>query len=1366
MFWVFSKLQGPNWFLSVFTPIYCMVRNLIVFLVLAGFVFSAPVPVGSCQDISVPGEYVLTQDLVGLNGTNTWCIRVSADNVTLDCDGHMISRGGSGSGIGFKADNITIQNCVITGYDYGINGVSYNNSKISNNTLHTNNYNNLYMDASYCEVSGNTIYGTPDGEDCAYIFGNGNLISGNEVYNGGYAGLVVNGGANTLEGNTAYNNAESGFKISGYENILEGNTAYGNDWKYLEGGGFEFGSAAGNLINGNTAYNNTNGFYISGVAPRPPSAPSIFGNIFTNNHAYDNLVGLNFLDWNGTYTDNTLEENLEMDLFVGGDMWFGSVRPASGLAADVTPDDMAIMCANTVEGNTGSGGRDIFYSSETVTLNGGTYSEVLLCNASDSVISGVTVSGSNALDNNGMLLILSNGATVSSSTSQNNFMGFGIFASPDVALSGSNADGSGFGIVSLMSENFEATSFTSRNNRMDATAILDFLGMFTGGGLLMGETETLRAPVPEIKEIGAGAVLVESPRATISSSTFSGSTFGLALLMSDEATISGGSAYNNDLFGYGMIESYAVTFDKSSAYSNDGNLHDIFEGDVPEAYVDLQYMPFGAGVFGLSFGALGDSAGIASAQSGGTLLAIEESCYAYADCDIAAGMLCNFTSHRCEPGTYENNFNGMRIYENNYGMVLLSRGHEVVDGCRIYDNSILGILDAAYFEREVFGTTVEPTPVTPPAKQAITVRNSYLYRNGETMFSTLSDTFEEGGRPQWAAGFELIDEMLPKGVIELEIIEATHIYRMGTLGALVEQPHWTLEETTIGTGTSSVRVSLDDNLDAVYLLSDTTLPSQDSIHIESGELEVNITMHIDIEDFSLGERIPYNEKYFVVGAVTEAAPLGADLSGGPAIDEFTVHYGPSTGYDGSTMALYQLRFEETGTYCEDDLDCSRDEFCWTEANICKLDAERECIDDANCTNPDFPYCNGFQCTMCQDDSDCTKPCTKCNSEGWCGRTYCFSDADCDGDAGCECIERDGIGYCGEPRLSGDGASASSALLGEPVVLRGTSVPEQEVIVRAYWEPVPYQVRNETTQEITVYNLTQKDRTAFISSLLEAAPLSAEINLSNMTVYAEVYGLFAMYEGVPGGGGGDEPEYVCELDVDCPACYYCSIGNNMCLPKTDVECGVPGTGCANGYECVECTCVPAEVPEEGCTSDRECAGNEYCADDGECVPVPCECGEVKGHECVPFECCSNDDCGEGEVCRDNKCIEVGQECPECEEPIRETEETLSRLGDDADTSVADELLEKAKNARDEGDCETAKRYAEAALAAATALMPSEVAPTVPIISTEVPSAEVPKMPNGKEVTEMQHNTFWLVLVLLGLALIGYWWFMTRVPPKKK
>ena len=52
---------------------------------------------------------------------------------------------------------------------------------------------------------------------------------------------------------------------------------------------------------------------------------------------------------------------------------------------------------------------------------------------------------------------------------------------------------------------------------------------------------------------------------------------------------------------------------------------------------------------------------------------------------------------------------------------------------------------------------------------------------------------------------------------------------------------------------------------------------------------------------------------------------------------------------------------------------------------------------------------------------------------------------------------------------------------------------------------------------------------------------------------------------------------------------------------------------------------------GCTSNDECSLDEYCSAESVCSPVECACGTIQDHQCTPYACCSNTDCGAGMTC---------------------------------------------------------------------------------------------------------------------------------------
>jgi parallel beta-helix repeat protein len=80
--------------------------------------------------------YYLTADI--LNSSDNYCMLIRADNITLDCQNHIIGGNGFGAGNSYSAiedlygrpegDNLTIQNCVIDGWNTAINaqgGINY-----------------------------------------------------------------------------------------------------------------------------------------------------------------------------------------------------------------------------------------------------------------------------------------------------------------------------------------------------------------------------------------------------------------------------------------------------------------------------------------------------------------------------------------------------------------------------------------------------------------------------------------------------------------------------------------------------------------------------------------------------------------------------------------------------------------------------------------------------------------------------------------------------------------------------------------------------------------------------------------------------------------------------------------------------------------------------------------------------------------------------------------------------------------------------------------------------------------------------------------------------------------------------------------
>lgn len=86
------------------------------------------------------------------------------------------------------------------------------------------------------------------------------------------------------------------------------------------------------------------------------------------------------------------------------------------------------------------------------------------------------------------------------------------------------------------------------------------------------------------------------------------------------------------------------------------------------------------------------------------------------------------------------------------------------------------------------------------------------------------------------------------------------------------------------------------------------------------------------------------------------------------------------------------------------------------------------------------------------------------------------------------------------------------------------------------------------------------------------------------------------------------------DAECPSGSVCdsSFGPSFCL----LACG-GASECRDGYQCWRGTCRPT------CALDTECGTDAECGGDGMCAGV---------------ECTTTDQCGPGQVCRANACVE--------------------------------------------------------------------------------------------------------------------------------
>ena len=161
------------------------------------------IPIGACGTIDQPGSYVVVQNLDAAGD----CLLVTADNVTIDLGGHVLSGDGTGDGVTTDADelglrrNIAVHSGTVTGFVNGIDLLLVNDSTVRHVRAVQNG------GVGILAGLGSNV--------------NGNTASGNDF------GLIVNS-RSTATGNTALDNSQAGiFAFIGSR--VTGNTTSGND---------------------------------------------------------------------------------------------------------------------------------------------------------------------------------------------------------------------------------------------------------------------------------------------------------------------------------------------------------------------------------------------------------------------------------------------------------------------------------------------------------------------------------------------------------------------------------------------------------------------------------------------------------------------------------------------------------------------------------------------------------------------------------------------------------------------------------------------------------------------------------------------------------------------------------------------------------------------------------------------------------------------------------------------------------------------------------------------------------------------------------------------------------------------------------
>ena len=174
-------------------------------------------------------DTILNQDIAG-------SIEITADNITLDCNGHAVT--GSGTGQGIYLNNkkyIIIKNCTISQFSIGIDLRSSSNISIINNNLSLNSH------------------------ICIYIYSGGNnIIENNNIFSN-RLGINLRGSSkNKIINNKISNSDTNGIHLTDSpSNEIKNNEILSNNV-----GGIELSWSSGNVISDNEIENNYRGIIL------------------------------------------------------------------------------------------------------------------------------------------------------------------------------------------------------------------------------------------------------------------------------------------------------------------------------------------------------------------------------------------------------------------------------------------------------------------------------------------------------------------------------------------------------------------------------------------------------------------------------------------------------------------------------------------------------------------------------------------------------------------------------------------------------------------------------------------------------------------------------------------------------------------------------------------------------------------------------------------------------------------------------------------------------------------------------------------------------------------------------------------------
>ncbi|RLI97736.1 MAG: hypothetical protein DRO99_02540, partial [Candidatus Aenigmatarchaeota archaeon] len=289
-----------------------LVLTAVILLSLAVPVSAAVEHITDCRGPFNPLEdpdtvYILDNDIT--SGITDMCMVITAENITLDCNGHEIKEEVPFTAIYSEAESSTIRGCNVDMKSQtnlpAIKLVGANNSYLYNNTAVFNNMGIYVVNSSNVTLEKNTVQQNFMGMTISG--GSGNMVLNNTIMvnfiimiPGGSFGVglaMVGTTGNIVHGNDILLNPYNMQEVGCSGNNITGNTFYGFP-NLMNSYGISMSSTSSDLVMGNTFYKHLN---------TAMNAEESDHNVFRGNNLTMNLIGFYLKSGSDS---NTITDNL------------------------------------------------------------------------------------------------------------------------------------------------------------------------------------------------------------------------------------------------------------------------------------------------------------------------------------------------------------------------------------------------------------------------------------------------------------------------------------------------------------------------------------------------------------------------------------------------------------------------------------------------------------------------------------------------------------------------------------------------------------------------------------------------------------------------------------------------------------------------------------------------------------------------------------------------------------------------------------------------------------------------------------------------------------------------------------------------